>query len=56
MNLNLILYLTGWKCENINSLHGTTQTCRRNNHMTSIFSYLFNVTIILPKTVDIPKG
>jgi len=46
----------GWKCANINSLSGTTHTCRRNNNKTSIFSYLFNVTVILPKTIDQPTG
>ncbi|XP_026812777.1 Meckel syndrome type 1 protein isoform X1 [Rhopalosiphum maidis] len=46
---------SGWECASTNSLSGTTHTCRRNNNMTSIFSYLFNVTIILPKTIDQPK-
>ncbi|XP_025418079.1 Meckel syndrome type 1 protein homolog [Sipha flava] len=41
-----------WKCTDTNTLHGTTQTCRRNNHMASIFSYLFNVSLILPKIND----
>lgn len=49
-------YTIGWKCANTNSLNGTTHTCRRNNNMTSIFSYLFNVTVILPKTIDQAKG
>jgi len=51
----MILCSTGWECAKTNDLHGTTQTCQRNNHMTSIFSYLFNVTMILPKT-DLPEG
>ncbi|VVC44581.1 B9 domain [Cinara cedri] len=46
---------SGWECPNTDSLRGTTQTCRRNNNMISIFSYLFNVTIILPKSVDHSK-
>jgi len=36
----------GWNCANTNSLNGTTHTCQQNNNMTSIFSYLFNVTVI----------
>lgn len=51
-----ILYFKGWKCANTNSLNGTTNTCRRNNNMTSVFSFLFNFTIILPKAIDFLEG
>lgn len=51
-----VFFFLGWECPNTNALHGTTQTCRRNNNMISIFSYLFNFTLMLPKQVDPSKG
>ncbi|XP_050519965.1 tectonic-like complex member MKS1 isoform X2 [Daktulosphaira vitifoliae] len=41
-----------WKCSHPSSLHGVTNICQRNNNFMSIFTHLFNATIILPENYE----